>query len=66
MKTILDTVEKFEDGAIKIGDLARAIKYNWLRNAVESGIICDTDEIVEKALLIHADGWEMSQSRWTR
>ena len=66
MRNILDTLEKFETTAVEIGDLIRAIKYNWLRNAVESGVISDTHEIVEKALLIHADGWEMSQSRWTR
>jgi len=29
-------IDMFESEAIKIGDLKRAIKYNWLRNSVKS------------------------------
>lgn len=51
---ISQDIEKFETKAIEIGDLPRAISYNWLRNSYKAGNI-DADKAVEILLTIHAD-----------
>lgn len=51
---IAKDIEKFETKAIEIGDLKRAISYNWLRNSFKAGNI-DADKAVEILLVIHAD-----------
>ncbi len=50
-------IDNYERSAIDCGDLARAIKYNWLRNTYKQGLLTD-DEVFMKLLTIHADSNE--------
>jgi hypothetical protein len=47
-------IDSFERTAIDMGDLKRAIKYNWLRNAYKQGRL-DDDYVFLQLMTIHAD-----------
>lgn len=51
---VSEKIETFETKAIEMGDLKRAISFNWLRNTYKQGNL-DAYEAIEVLLTIHAD-----------
>lgn len=47
-------ISRFEDKALQIGDINRAIKLNWLRNSLETDAL-SIENVIEKVLIIWAD-----------
>lgn len=47
-------IDNYERSAIDCGDLKRAIRYNWLRNAYKQGNLTE-DDIFFQLMTIHTD-----------